>query len=93
MALIPAAGVIAALSGDGSNPRRVALACVAGDAILYLIGVPYMYLILNVYMGKGRSLGAVLLSGMLIYLPGDALKIVVVTVLAKPLTKALRRAG
>ena len=65
----------------------------AGLAVLYLVGIPYMYLILNVYLGKGLSLWAVLKMGMLIYLPGDALKILATTLLAPILAKRLSQAG
>ena len=40
-----------------------------------------MALILNVYMDKGLDFWAVLKSGMLPFLPGDALKIAVAAVL------------
>ena len=45
------------------------------------MGLPYMALILNVYMDKGLDFWAVLKSGMLPFLPGDALKIAVAAVL------------
>ncbi|MFR6395145.1 MAG: hypothetical protein ACLUNQ_08750 [Oscillospiraceae bacterium] len=40
-----------------------------------------MGLILNVYLGKGWSLGRLLRDGMLLFLPGDALKIAVAAIL------------
>lgn len=48
-----------------------------------------MYLILNVYLDKGLSIWYVVRAGMLIYLPGDFLKIAVTTLLARPLKRAL----
>lgn len=77
LGLIPAAAVIGGLSRRSSSPVRLALACGAGLAVLYAVGVPYMALILNGYLGKGISAPALLWSGMLIYLPGDAAKIAV----------------
>ena len=50
-----------------------------------------MYLILNVYLDKGMSLWAVLKAGMLIYLPGDALKILATALLSPVLSKRLER--
>ena len=91
--LIPAAWLIGRLTERGQPPLRICLSCVAGLAVLYLIGIPYMYLILNVYLGKGLSLWAVLKMGMLIYLPGDALKILATTLLAPILAKRLSQAG
>lgn len=91
--LIPAAWLIGRLTERGQPPLRICLSCVAGLAVLYLVGIPYMYLILNVYLGKGLSLWAVLKMGMLIYLPGDALKILATTLLAPILAKRLSQAG
>lgn len=55
LGLIPTAAVIGALTRRNASPVRVALACVAGLAVLYAVGVPYMALILNGYMGKGMA--------------------------------------
>ncbi len=93
LGLIPAAWLIGTLAQDGRRPLRTALACIAGDGVLYLVGVPYMYLILNAYLGKGMTVGAVIRAGMLIYLPGDAVKIAAVVLLSRPLLRALRSAG
>ena len=41
LGLIPAAAVIGALSRRSSSPVRLALACGAGLAVLYAVGVPY----------------------------------------------------
>ena len=77
LGLIPAAWVVGAAAGESLDPRRMALASLAGLAVLYAVGMPYMALILNVYMGKGMTLSALLWAGMLPYLPGDAVKIIV----------------
>ena len=69
--------------------KRQVPACLAGLGVLYLVGLPYMYLILNVYLDKGLSIWYVVRAGMLIYLPGDFLKIAVTTLLARPLKRAL----
>lgn len=90
LGLIPMAWVVGKLAGDGQQPLRVAGACVIGLAVLYLIGMPYMALILNVYLGKGMSLSALLWAGMLPFLPFDALKIAVTALVGPPLCRALR---
>lgn len=90
LGLIPAAWVIGRLAGKEGNVLRVFAACAAGLAVLYLIGIPYLYMILNLYLQKGLSWGAVLRTGMLIYLPGDFLKIFVVSITARPLLHVLR---
>ena len=87
LGLIPTAAVIGALSRKSVSPWSTALACVAGLAVLYAVGVPYMALILNGYMGKGMSVSALLWAGMIPFLPGDAIKIAV-TALLCPLLRS-----
>ena len=89
LGLIPAAWVVGAAAGESLDPRRMALASLAGLAVLYAVGMPYMALILNVYMGKGMTLSALLWAGMLPFLPGDALKILVTALLTPPIRRAL----
>lgn len=89
LGLIPSAAVTGALTRRNTSALRIALACVAGLAVLYAVGVPYMALILNGYMGKGMSVSALLWAGMLPFLPGDAIKIAVTAVLCPLLRKRI----
>lgn len=89
LGLIPAAFIIGKLTKKRSKPWQLALSCVAGLAALYLVGLPYMALILNAYMGKGMGFSAIMWAGMLPFLPGDALKIVVTALLCPILRKRL----
>ena len=91
LGLIPSAWLIGTLTRGSGAAKRVIPACIVGDLVLYVFGVPYMYLILNVYLGKGMPLSQVLWAGMVIYLPGDALKIAAVTLLARPRVRGLSR--
>lgn len=91
LGLIPAAWVIGMLTRGEPSPVRAALAALAGLGTLYLMGLPYLWLILNVYLGKGMALPALLWSGMVIFLPGDVLKIAGVAALSRPLGQALAR--
>ena len=91
LGLIPAAWVIGMLTRGEPSPARAALAALAGLGTLYLMGLPYLWLILNVYLGKGMALPALLWSGMVIFLPGDVLKIAGVAALSRPLGRALAR--
>ena len=90
LGLIPAAAIIGAISGKSTAPLRIALACAAGLAVLYTVGVPYMALILNGYMGKNMSLSALLWAGMIPFLPGDAIKIAVTALLCPLLRKRVK---
>jgi len=90
--LIPTAWIIGRLTERDKSPKRVIPACIAGLAVLYLIGMPYMGVIVNVYLDKGLTLWQIMKSGMLIYLPGDCLKIAVCAAAAPPLARAVPRA-
>lgn len=91
--LIPAAWVIGLLTVHRPpHPIRTALACLAGLAVLYAVGLPYMAVILNQYMGKAMDVSAILWAGMLPFLPGDMLKIAVTAALAPLLQKRLSAA-
>lgn len=92
LGLIPAAAVIGALAGKDGAVRKVVPACLAGLAALYLVGLPYMGLILNGYLRKGLPVWTIVKTGMLIYLPGDFLKIAVTAVVAPALCRAVKRA-
>ena len=73
--------------------ERIAAACGAGVAVLYLVGIPYMGLTLNVYMGKGLSPATLVGLYMLPFLPFDALKIAVAALLCPRIQKSLPAAA
>lgn len=93
LGLIPAAWVTGALCRRPLTFWRTALAILAGYAVLYAIGVPYMALIANGYLGKGLTFWQIMRSGMLLYLPGDTLKIVVGSALCVAVERRLPKAG
>ena len=89
--LIPSAWVIGLLTAHHRpHPLRTTLACLAGLAVLYAVGLPYMAVILNQYMGKDMGLSAILWAGMLPFLPGDMLKVAVTALLAPLLQRRLK---
>ena len=92
LGLIPSALVIGLITRKSRRPLRIILACAAGLATLYAVGLPYMAMILNGYMGKGMDLSAILWAGMLPYLPGDAVKIIVAAGVCPVLRRRLRLA-
>ena len=90
LGLIPAAYVVGRVNGNSRAPRRIALACFAGLAALYAVGLPYMALILNVYQGRGMGAWALAVAGLLPYLPGDCVKIAACAYLAPRILRAFR---
>lgn len=87
LGLIPSAWVIGSLAKRPLTFWRSVTAMLAGLAVLYAIGVPYMALIANAYLGKGLTFWQVLKNGMLIYLPGDMLKIAAGSALSCAVTR------
>ena len=69
----------------------IVLACLAGLAVTYAIGLPYMAFILNVHPKKGMDAWTILKTGMLMFLPWDGLKIVATVIVSKALLPVLER--
>lgn len=64
--------------------------CIIGVFIVYLCGVPYMYLILTKVNGTSLTFISTLKTGCFIFIPGDIIKILISTLLIiklKPITK------
>jgi biotin transport system substrate-specific component len=93
LALIPAAWVIGIAAGKRPSAWRCVAACLLGECVIYLVGVPYLYVILHAYLGQDVPLSSVIKTGMLIYLPGDGVKILATVLLVGPLRRALSRTG
>lgn len=62
---------------------RLLLACAIGLVVLYAVGLPYLYFVL----GGAWSVGKTLVSGCLIFLPFDAVKLVCTAFLGARLLK------
>ena len=87
--LIPAAWVIGRIAGRKPEPKQIVPACLLGYGVLYAIGVPYMALILNTFLGKGMGFSAIMWAGMSPFLPGDMIKILCITLLMPPILRQL----
>lgn len=70
---------------------RLALACGAGLAVIYAIGLPYMAWVLNVHLAKNLPLSYILINGCLVFLPWDGIKLAAAVALSKTLLPALQR--
>ncbi len=54
--------------------KNILLIFIISSLLLYLVGLPYMTIILRIYMGLDISAYDLLLKGMIVFLPGDLLK-------------------
>lgn len=75
-------------SNDSIGFTRIFVASLVGTFVIYLFGVPYMYMIINHVMGKSISFATALKTGCIIFLPGDTLKAIVSSLIA---SKVLQR--
>lgn len=89
LGLIPCAWTIGALAPQGCPTKRIAPACAAGLGMLYAVGLPYMAAVMNLYLKADWSFWDILTKGMLLFLPGDAVKILVCVLLAPKLRRHL----
>ena len=60
---------------------RLLLACVAGLAALYAVGLPWMHLAMTAYLRQPWTIRQTLVSGMLVFLPWDLGKLLLAAVL------------
>lgn len=70
---------------------RLLLACLAGHVTIYLIGLPYMAAVLNLYLKAEMSFLNLLMAGLVPFLLGDAVKILLAALVSGPLIKLLSR--
>ena len=89
LGFIPAAAVIGFFTKDNGTRQRMVLGCAVGLLVMYVVGVPYMALILNGYLGREVSIQNLLWAALLPFLPGDAVKIAVCTAVCPVLRKRL----
>lgn len=87
LGLIPAAWLIGRIGEGGDTAKRCILSCCAGLLLLYVIGFVYLYGIVNLYEGRGVAFWTLLQSGVLVFLPGDGVKLLAIAVLAPRLMR------
>jgi len=63
----------------------------AGTAVIYLIGLPWLWMNLKFVQEKELSVGAVLMLGAVPFLPGDLLKMLLASLITGPIRKILKR--
>ena len=57
------------------------LACFTGTLVCYLIGTPYLFLAMNLFLHKPMSISNAIYYGMILYIPWDIIKIIVASML------------
>lgn len=72
---------------------KIFATCILGIIIIYLIGIPYLYVILKNVLVQKITLQYVIKIGFLFFIPGDLLKAVIASLLAVKIIPILRRQG
>ena len=75
------------------NIVRIYAVIIAGLMIVYLAGVPYLYLITNFYLGNVMPIGKAIYFGFVLSIGGDLLSLYLAAVMAVKLLPILRKTG
>ena len=70
---------------------RLILAAFAGTAVIYALGLIWYYLVANYYLNTPMGTEALIVSGLLMTLPADIIKIILSVVLAKRLAPFIKK--
>lgn len=65
--------------------------CTVGTLMIYLIGIPYLYIVLNNILGKKITLTYAMKIGFVLFIPGDILKIIVASFVSNKIVPLLKR--
>lgn len=66
---------------------NITIACLVGTLVIYLIGVPYLYIILKYVNEVNITINKALNIGLIVFLPGDILKCIVTGILGERILK------
>ncbi len=75
------------------NLIKLLVATLSGLAVVYIIGVPYLYLILNYVLGVQTTLTGAIKTGFVVFLAQDLIKCVIVAGSSLVIIPILSRAG
>lgn len=70
---------------------RLFIASLVGIAIVYIIGVPYLYIVLKYVVGAKITVMGALKAGMLLFIPGDIAKCIVTAALSVKVVPIVRK--
>ena len=85
---LPAVYITGKIREKKKEPRLF-LSALIGTLLIYGIGLPYYYLIMNYYLDTPLGVSALMVSGFFIFLPGDLIKIFLSVILAKRMIPVL----
>jgi len=71
--------------------KNMSFSVMIGTIIIYAIGLPYMYFILNIMLASNLTTIKILEIGMLLFIPGDVLKAATAVLIGKNLQGKLNK--
>jgi biotin transport system substrate-specific component len=74
---------------EKTSIKNITLAVFAATLVMYAVGLPYMYYVLNFILTKEFNIMQVLNMGMFMFIPGDTLKAVIAVFVGKKLKERL----
>lgn len=72
---------------------KVFLVCVVGIMVIYIFGIPYFYIIQNVYLAKPLSFITILKFGFLVTLPSDIISAIVASIFVVKVKPVMKKLG
>lgn len=76
---------------DDYSIKTMLLAAFAGAGVDFVIGIPYFYLIMNLYLQNEMGIGAVVYSTFLLFLPADVILMIFAAIFASKICPILKR--
>ncbi|MFA9422375.1 MAG: biotin transporter BioY [Sedimentibacter sp.] len=73
------------IENKSKTTKNISLAIIIGTLIIYAVGLPYMYYVLNIMLSSNLNIVKILQIGMFVFIPGDALKAVIAVYVGKKL--------
>lgn len=73
------------------DPLKIFIACLVGTIVIYAVGVPYLYIVLKYVSGVNITFYKALNAGALVFLPGDLLKCILISIIGAKVIPALKK--
>jgi len=78
------------VEGHDFNIKTLVLAATAGTLAIYVVGLPWYYIIMNYYLNTPLTVSALMISGFVVFLPTTIIKGALAVVLTKRLMPVMR---
>lgn len=87
--------VIGKIINVKSNSKfiRLLLGCILGSLVIYVLGIPYMYVILKYVSHVNITLLKTFEIGFFVFIPGDTIKCIIASVISVKMLPALKNIG